>query len=618
MKLKLILLALLMVTSMLIPGCTPAGLTPTATQTPTTETSPGVSQLETDLQGLSLDQFVETSFKALVMTNPESVLEAGLTEVYGVTEVELDDISDAFVREKYQMLAVILEGLEGYEREILSPEQQISYDIYQWYLEDQLSGQDFMYYDYPATYYPITAVHESLIRFFTDIHPVASLQDARDYVTRLNLVGTKIDQLIEGLDLRQEAGITPPEFAVQWALYGTLNSLETTSPDDTLFYTALENKLDDLQGIDETDTQAVLEDAEQAIRNVVLPAYNRLRQYMLEMETYSGGDCGVGRLPNGDEYYAYLLRHYTTTDITPEEVYQLGLQELERLHAEMRVIFDELGYPTDEDLVELFNRVGEDSGRVSGSDVLTTYERLIDDAKQDMSVAFDVLPEADVIVVGDDYGGFYISGSLDGSRPGAFYAQVTGSGEEYYAMPTLAYHETVPGHHLQLSLAQEAVNLPSFRRGITFTAFTEGWAVYAERLAWELGWYDDDPYGNLGRLQAEAYRAARLVVDSGMHSMGWTFQEAQDFFTENTGFESGDSLDPQIEIARYLVWPGQATSYYIGFLKILELRQRMMDQLGEEFDLVEFHHLILTNGGMPLEILERVVDAFIAEKKSGG
>jgi uncharacterized protein (DUF885 family) len=180
-------------------------------------------------------------------------------------------------------------------------------------------------------------------------------------------------------------------------------------------------------------------------------------------------------------------------------------------------------------------------------------------------------------------------------------------------MPTLAYHEAIPGHHLQIALAQEA-DLPAFRTAVGFTGFAEGWALYAERLAWELGWYDDDPYGDLGRLQAEAFRAARLVVDTGIHARRWTFQQALDFFVENVGFERGDSVNPELEIARYVVWPGQSTSYLVGMLETLALRQRALDRLGDRFDLKEFHTVVLRNGSMPLEVLERVVDGYVESK----
>jgi len=245
--------------------------------------------------------------------------------------------------------------------------------------------------------------------------------------------------------------------------------------------------------------------------------------------------------------------------------------------------------------------------------VLETYTEIIARAEQNLDAAFDIRPKTRVIVVGDDFGGFYIPGAIDGSRPGAFYAAVGGKGEDYYGMPTLAYHEAIPGHHFQIALAQET-DLPGFRRGVSFTGYTEGWALYAEQLAWELGWYADDPYGNLGRLQGEAFRAARLVVDTGIHAQGWDFDRALDFFVENVGYEAGDIVNPEHQIARYVVWPGQSTAYKIGMIKILQLRQKTMDALGDQFDLQEFHQVVLSNGPVPLEILERLVDQYIAQK----
>ena len=563
---------------------------------------------------LPIDQFFEESFRALTLRSPETILTYGLTKSFGITEARLDDISDAYRRQTYQMMEEILNTLEGYNRDTLKPEDQISYDVYQWYLEDQLSGQTFMYHDYPATYYPITAVHEDLLYFFTDIHPVENLQDAQDYVTRLGQVGTKIEQLIEGLELRQEAGIAPPDFAIQWAVYGSLGQFVSTPARQTPLYTNLKEKLDLLSNGTLEEKQTLLDEAERTIDEVVLPAYRELNATLSGLKTYSGGDSGVWRLPEGEEYYAYCLRHNNTTDLSADEIHQLGLKELDRIHAEMQIVFNQLGYPQSETLVQIFDRVAQDGGHIFGNDVLTTYEQLISEADQNLDEAFDIRPKAKVIVIGDQYGGFYVHGSMDGSRPGAFYAAVGGGGEPYYAMPTLAYHEAIPGHHFQIALAQEMKDLPSFRQGIGFNAFAEGWALYAERLAWELGWYEDDPYGQLGFLQAQAFRAARLVVDTGLHAKGWTFNQAQAFFTENTGFEVGDSVNPQHEIARYLVWPGQSTSYYIGYLKIMELRQRAMDRLGDEFDLKEFHRVVLSNGSMPLGILEQVVDGYIEQK----
>jgi uncharacterized protein (DUF885 family) len=232
---------------------------------------------------------------------------------------------------------------------------------------------------------------------------------------------------------------------------------------------------------------------------------------------------------------------------------------------------------------------------------------LIKEAEQKVAPVFDLRPKADVIVIAGENGDYYTPPTVDGSRPGMFYAQVTGT-EWRFSMPTLAYHEAVPGHHFQLALALEQP-LPAFRKSSQFMAYTEGWALYAERLASELGFYQNDPYGDLGRLQAEAFRAARLVVDTGIHGKKWTFDQAVEFMVENTGLPEEYV---QGEVGRYIMWPGQATAYMVGMLKILELRQKAQDALGDRFDLVEFHNVILRNGSVPLEILDEVVNEYIA------
>jgi uncharacterized protein (DUF885 family) len=458
-------------------------------------------------------------------------------------------------------------------------------------------------------------VQEDIVLFFTDIHPVAGKLDAEHYVTRLSLVDEKFSQLLEGLQLREQEGIIPPRFIIQWARYG-LQSIAQGAPRLVPFYTAFADKLDKLPDLSTDEKQDLLAAAEEAIGSSVIPAYQALDDYLAQLELIAPSDDGVWQFPQGEDYYNYLLHHYSTTDLTADQIHELGLQEVSRIQVEMRTRFDELDYPQDASLAELFDRLTLDSGTISGEQVLQTYDALIREARENLAPAFDILPRAEVVVLGDTYGGFYVPGSIDGARPGAFYAGVGGAGEPYYGMPTLAYHEAIPGHHLQIAIAQEVEGLPSFRRGSSFTAFVEGWALYAEKLASELGWYADDPYGDLGRLQAEAFRAVRLVVDTGIHARGWTFNQALDYMNENLGYDTR-VMNLEQQVARYIAWPGQAVAYKIGMLKILELCQRAMDRLGEKFDLKEFHNLLLTSGGLPLEILERVVDEYIEAKMSG-
>jgi uncharacterized protein (DUF885 family) len=318
---------------------------------------------------------------------------------------------------------------------------------------------------------------------------------------------------------------------------------------------------------------------------------------------------GVAQYPLGTDYYNNRLKHHTTTAMTAPEIHQLGLDEMLRIQAEMRVVFDQLGYPQNETIQELYARVEADGGTIAAADVKSTYEGMVAFAEQNQTAAFDIFPSAPVIVAEDDFGGYYIGPSYDGTRPGAFYAG-TENDEAYYRMRSLTYHESVPGHHSQIAIQMDQ-DTPVFRKMSRVTAFVEGWALYAERLAYELNWYNTDPYGDLGRLQYEALRAARLVVDTGIHSMDWSFDQSAQYLEDTLGLSEGAA---QSSAGRYSVVPAQATAYMVGMLQIIAARQRAIDALGAQFDLKEFHRLLLSNGAVPMDIMNREVDRWVQEK----
>ncbi len=562
---------------------------------------PVPDELAADLVGLDFDAFADQSYQALMMRNPELLTTLALSAAYGMRDDLLTDISDGYVRQTQQLERDILALLLGYDRAALTPEQQLTYDIYQWYLQDRVAGQAFMYDDYPLNV-TVFSLHHDLLLFFTDIHPVTDLQNAQDYVTRLWQVDTKMAQLVDGLRLRQQAGVVLPKFLFPYVQH-EIQSIAQNSAQGTPYYTAFAEKLAPLSSIDPQQQAALLAEAEAAINGSVLPGYQAVDQYLDELAVVATYDEGVWKFSDGLAYYDYLLRHYTTTSLSADEIHQLGLAELQRIQAEMRVRFESLGYPAGESLPALYSRLETDGGMRSGPEIVAGYEQIINHAEANLGSAFDLWPAVGVIVMGGPTGGYYISPALDGSRPGMFYASNTGT-VPWYRMPTLAYHEAVPGHHTQIAIAQQ-LELPIVRRASEFTAYVEGWALYAERLVWELGFYADDPYGDLGRLQMEAFRAARLVVDTGLHAKGWSFDQAVDFMLQNTGQSVGMV---QSEVSRYICIPGQATSYYVGYLRILELRQQMMDAQGEAFDLRAFHNLILGGGSMPLDVLTRVIE----------
>lgn len=562
--------------------------------------------LAAELEGLPLREFYEASYAALLYRSPESIIGQALTDRYPLDEVGLDDVSASYRRDTFAMYDVVLAALRTYDTAELSVADKVTYDFYAWYLQDALAARDFLYYPFAAAY-NFMGEHTGTETFFTEIHPIRSREDADDYITRLADVPRKFDGLIEFLDLQSGAGIVEPRLTIGFSLFG-VNRIADAAPANVSYYTAFRDKIGAIADLGDAERQALLDRALVATRDYVVPAYQALRTKLQQLQSIAPGSIGVAQYPRGLEYYDYALRHRTTTDLSAAEIHQLGLEHLQRIHAEMRVIFDALGYPQNESLAQLYQRVEQEGGIIPAAEVKSTYEAIIDAAELELDAAFDIFPSADVVVLDDEYGGFYIGPSFDGTRPGAFYAS-TRFDEPWYRMPSLTYHESVPGHHTQIAIAMDLEGGPSFRRMIRFTAFVEGWALYAERLAFELGWYDNDPYGNLGRLQYEALRAARLVMDTGIHSMGWTFERAVRFNIDNVGWSRSAS---ESAAARYSVAPAQATAYLIGMLRILDARQRARDALGERFDLREFHRALLTSGGLPLALLDDVVDDYIA------
>jgi uncharacterized protein (DUF885 family) len=442
--------------------------------------------------------------------------------------------------------------------------------------------------------------------------------DVEDYITRLSGVDDQVAQVIEGLRLREEAGIVAPQFIIDMTL-PSLRDLAGGPAHVSPFYTVFKEKLSSLEGITEAEEQAFLEAALREVEASVQPAFQNLVGQLEHLQTVANNDAGVWKLPDGDGYYAHMLRQETSTDLTPEEIHDLGLAEVARIRAEMRQVFDDLGYPEDEPLGSLIGRAIEEGGyydvRTEEATEKTIQEvvALLDEVEQRTEQVFDLRPAAKVNVVPDPAfggGGFYVLPSRDGSRPGAYHSGVGGSWVPKFNLPTTAYHEAVPGHHFQIALAQE-LGLPAFRGDLVLNGYAEGWALYAERLAWELGLYDDDPYGNIGRLQLELLRAVRLVADTGIHAKGWTREGARIYLEEALGDPSGRWSH---EIDRYVVLPAQATGYKVGMLKILALRQRAMDALGDQFDIKEFHNVVLGSGSVPLEMLEQLVQDYIDAK----
>jgi len=583
-------------------------------QSPTCDPNPpapppsATEQFQAALQGLSLSAYYTTSVATLVQRSPEQLIWRSFEDNYPQSTARLDNLSDVYQRETFDLYQIALDALHTYDRSALDVAGQFNYDLYEWYLQDELDRLPFMYNDFPASA-GIFGVPRSTEQLFTEVHPIRSYQDAQNYVTRLGHIERKFNELIEHLELQRQNGIIEPAVTLQFAIDHAA-AMAAMAATDSPYYTALVEKITGHPAISNNQRSLLQNNALNAIDGGVRRAYQNLLAKLQELLPGASAQIGVGQFANGAAYYQYSLRHHTTTDLTAAEIHQLGLDELARIQAEMQDIFvNQLGYDPNLTLQEAFAQVAADGGIIPAANVQATYEGIIAQAQMDLPAAFDIFPIADVVVIGDpNGGGYYIEPSEDGTRPGAFYAG-TSNDQPWFQMRSLAYHESIPGHHTQIAVAMDQ-NMPVWRQVGRSTGFVEGWGLYAERLAWEQGWHNGDPYSNLGRLQYEALRAARLVIDTGIHSMGWTWDQAVQFNQDNLGASLGAS---QGAVARYSVWPGQATAYMVGMLQILSERQRAMDTLGAQFDIKAFHRALLTNGAVPLALLDAVVDRYIAD-----
>ncbi|MGI9550045.1 MAG: DUF885 domain-containing protein, partial [Aurantibacter sp.] len=450
-----------------------------------------------------------------------------------------------------------------------------------------------------------------------------------------SLFDTKFDQVLEGLKIREEKGIIPPKFVIQRVLdemkgfIGEKKADEANSGSDAdpvranILYTNLDSKIEEIEDLNDEEKESYKKQAEEQISATVFPAYQKLIDYFEGLNAKATTDDGVWKFPDGEAFYKYQLKQNTTTDLGPEEVHQIGLSEVARIQKEMWDILISEGYTDttktlgavvqDLNKEERFLFPNTDEGRKM---VLEEYNRILDQINADLDDAFDVRPKSGLEVKRvpefkqeGTAGAYYEQPAMDGSRGGTFYANLRNVHESVkFGMKTLAYHEGIPGHHFQIAIQGELEGVPIFRTLGLFTAYVEGWALYSEQLAWELGFYENDPFGNLGRLQAEMFRAVRLVVDTGIHYKKWTREEAIDYMVANTGMTT---TEVTTEIERYIVMPGQACAYKIGMMKILELREKAKKALGDRFVLKEFHNVVLKNGAVPLDILGELIDEYI-------
>ncbi len=576
------------------------------------------------MKPLKIGWFYERVFAEFALENPEMLSSMRMLPPWlDWYSDDLDDASPASEARYAEMVRDDLAMLHRYDRTALPNAEQLNYDVLEYFLATAAEGEKFQYHNYPLN--QLFGLQNDLPEFLVRDHQVNSIGDADNYIARLDKVPVKFDQILEGLRLRESKGITPPTFVVEKVL-AEMRAFASTPPEQNILYRSFDEKLSapSLKGVDAIARTRLLDSARLAIRDKVYPAYAALISYYAGLLPKTKGNHGVWALPEGDAFYAWSVKQHTTTDMTPDAVHALGLSEVARISVEMDALLRTEG-ETEGSIGERMRRISARPGQhypegTAEATILADYQAIVDQIDAGLDEYFDVRPKARVEVERvPAYRektapiAYYTAPPLDGSRPGVFAANLRNPADiERLNMRTLAYHEAIPGHHFQIAIKQELTGVPTFRKLVPFSAFSEGWALYAERLAWEAG-FQEDRLSNLGRLQAEVFRAVRLVVDTGIHHKRWTREQAIDYVRENTGLPEDDIV---AEVERYLVTPGQALAYKVGMNKILELRARAKAALGPKFDIRGFHNVVLTGGAMPMTLLERRVDAWVVEEQT--
>jgi uncharacterized protein (DUF885 family) len=532
------------------------------------------------------------------------------------------DFSDADAVAEHERLIAARDQMRAqFANADLTAESRLSYQLFERMVERRSDAFQFRHNDY--IFDQMNGAQSGLPAFLINIHRVSNNAEAEAYVSRLQGLGPVIDQLIAEADSRAEAGVIPPDWVFPYVLSDTRNVI-TGAPfsdgEDAPLFADLQSKVNALEISDEEKADLIAR-GRAALLEFVGPAYERLHAMLERHQAMAPEEDGIWRLSDGADYYTERLRYYTTTDLSADEIHQIGLEQVERIHGEMRAIMAQVEF--EGTLQEFFThlRTGDEFFYPTREAYLADANATIAAMQERLPEFFGRLPQANLVVrpveaFREQSAGkaFYNAPTPDGSRPGTYYVNLYNLRDmSRTELEALAYHEGVPGHHLQRALQVEGGSIPPFRRFGGFTAYTEGWGLYSEELGKDMGGYTD-PYSDFGRLGMELWRACRLVVDSGIHHMRWSREEAIAYLQENTPNPEGD-ISRAIE--RYIVYPGQATAYMIGKLKIMELRQRAMDTLGEDFDYRGFHDAVLAPGPVPLDILEVQVDAWIEMAQSG-
>lgn len=605
MKLKITALAIAMSL-----GLTACG-NETKTETPTTTVA---AQSESE----KANQMFDDMFMESVMRSPIYQTYMAIKKDYG----KWDDISEAREKEDHELAKANLEKLKTLDKTKLDPQTALSYKLLEQQLQDEIADFEWRYHNYPVN--QMFGLHSMVPSLLINQHSISEESDAVAYVSRLNGVKALLAELENSLNKRAELGILAPKFVYPYVISDSknlLNGAPFNNDGDSTLLADFKRKLADLELAQDKKDQ-LIDDAKKALISSFKPAYESLIETLTALETKADDRDGAWKFPKGEAFYNNALKSTTTTDMTADDIHTVGLSEVARIHDEMRAIMKKVNF--EGDLQAFFEFMRNDKqfyypetpeGRKRYLDEAVA---LIDNMKSRLDELFIVKPKADMVVKAVEAfreksagKAFYQQPAPDGSRPGIYYANLYRMSDmPTYQMEALAYHEGIPGHHMQIAIAQELEGIPKFRKFGRYTAYIEGWGLYSEMIPKEIGLYEN-PYSDFGRLAMELWRACRLVVDTGIHAKKWTRQQGIDYYVNNTPNPATDAVKM---VERHIVMPSQATAYKVGMLKIVELREAAKAKLGDKFSLPEFHDVVLKDGAVPLSVLEDLVDQWVASK----
>jgi len=607
MRATLLLLTSILSTTLLLSACSSAD-----------PKAPTKAEL-VETHSKALNDWFQARFEDGLARSPMTQTYFGEKENQG----QLDDVSQMAEDETAALTKSWLEEMRReFDIDRLDPQTALSYRLYEFDAEDQLASYKFSGNDY--VFQHMSGPHSGLPSFMINFHSVASAEDVQAYISRLNGFKTYLGQYAQRADAQFDNGVILPKFVyakLSEASRNVITGAPFTEEKDSPIFADIKAKIENLD-IPQDQKNSLLDEAKAALLGSVQPAYISLLEMFKRHEDGATKDDGAWKLPEAENYYAARLRHYTTTDMSADEIHEIGLKEVTRIQGEMREIMKQVKF--DGTLKEFFDFLRTDpqftfpNTDIGRENYIAEATEIINDMKGRLDSLFITKPKADMIVKRVEpfreataFGAFYDQPAIDGSRPGTYYINLKDVTEQpKYLMQALAYHEGIPGHHMQIAIGMELEGLPKFRTLGGHTSYIEGWALYSESVPKELGLYTD-PYKDFGRLSMEIFRAARLVVDTGIHTKKWTREQAVQYYLDNIPNPEGDV---RAEIDRYIVWPGQATAYKIGMIKIQDLRKDAETRLGEKFDIREFHDVVLANGSVPLKVLEELVNDWVKSK----